>query len=235
MVLFCTVRAAFLTFFPLILVTFEIFIIMANNHIKFFNSSRCLNTLLSDKEAELLVYKVINRVKLKNVNAAQLSCSDLFEAGFKGLVKAATLFDKSREIAFSTFAYRLIHNEICNSSKQLVTKEKALTSCLRRDDEAGMSNIINLFPSGITADADLLLEELKQDIKRVLYNLLGDRDAEIVLQRFGIFGKEKSCEELAAELHLGGERIRQIVKSGILKIRENGAACKVLSKYRSAS
>lgn len=188
-------------------------------------------------EAECLIYQVINDIKAHSKYELRISTEDLFEAGFTGFVKATTLFDPSKGVKFSTFSYRLIHNEICNLGKQLRVKELTISSLQNKyiEDDDDKFCILDIYSSGETADGELTKEDLRQDLKRVLYAILGSRDAEILFSKFGFQGKEMTNKELSEDYNLCDERIRQVIDKGLQKVSANKTARAILSKYRLAA
>ncbi|MDD3419813.1 MAG: sigma-70 family RNA polymerase sigma factor [Candidatus Gastranaerophilales bacterium] len=65
-------------------------------------------------------------------------------------------------------------------------------------------------------------ELLTQDIEKIL-ELLTQREKDILIERFGIFGtKQKTLEELGNKMGFSKERIRQIEDIAIKKLRSNG-------------
>lgn len=207
---------------------------MTQNISTFFNSSKSLSFYMAEAEAESLICKVINDIKAHCKSELRVSTEDLFDAGFVGFVKATTLFDPSKGVKFSTFCYRLVHNEICNQGKLLSPRDFAFSSLLNRydDEDEDRVCILDIYSSGESADDELVREDLRDELKRVLYAILGSRDAEIIFGRFGLQGKELSNKELAIDFNLGAERVRQVIERGLEKVKADKAARTILSKYR---
>ena len=63
---------------------------------------------LAEDNMSLVKYAIIKRF-----GKEMLADEDLLQCGYLGLCKAALRFDPSRGVAFSTFAYRCICNEVC--------------------------------------------------------------------------------------------------------------------------
>jgi len=73
-----------------------------------------------------------------------------------------------------------------------------------------------------TTDAAMETESLRQDLEKMFAVLLNEREALILRQTYGLDGKEYSQEEIASQLGLTRERVRQIRERAINKIRRNG-------------
>lgn len=207
---------------------------MTQNISSFFNSSKRFSYYMSETELDSLIHKVINDIKAKSRYEYHISTDNLFEAGFVGFVKATTSFDPSMGAKFSTFCYRLIHNEICNRRNQLSTKELSISSLQGRyaDDEDDKVCILDIYSSGESADNELVREDLRYDLKRVLYAILGNRNAEIIFGRFGLQGKVLSNKELGKVYNLSDERVRQVIEKGLKAVFADETARTILCKYR---
>lgn len=210
---------------------------MISNISNFFNSSKSLSYFMSESEVNNLIFSVIRDIEAYNQYEFHIGTDDLFEAGFAGFVKATTTFDPSRGAKFTTFCHRLIRNEIYNRRKQLATKELSISSLQGRyaDDEDDKVCILDMYSSGESADDDLVREDLRHDLKRVFYAILGSRNAEIIFGRFGLQGKELSNKELGKVYNLTDERVRQVIEKGLKKVLADKTARAILSKYRLAA
>ena len=61
---------------------------------------------------------------------------------------------------------------------------------------------------------------LKEGINRAL-KVLNDREYKVITEFYGLEGQEeKSIKEIAVEMGLGDERVRQLRKSGIKKLQQ---------------
>ena len=73
-------------------------------------------------------------------------------------------------------------------------------------------------------------ESLNQFIQDLLKEVLSDREQQIVKESFGIGCQEKSLEEIANEMGMTRERIRQVKEKAIRKIKHSPAS-KILRQY----
>ena len=67
-------------------------------------------------------------------------------------------------------------------------------------------------------DAGLIDESMKTTLKTALESL-SERDAEVVRRSFGLNGEEESIDQIAVDMGLSRERIRQIREIALRKIR----------------
>ena len=65
------------------------------------------------------------------------------------------------------------------------------------------------------------IAEINETVQSVLCLLDRERDREVVISRFGLNGSRKTLEEIGQELGITRERVRQIEKAALLRIRIN--------------
>ncbi len=89
-----------------------------------------------------------------------------------------------------------------------------------KDDEAGC--LLDIVPNNNVdpLDQNLYESDLHKEIERILTKL-SYRDRDVLRMSFGLGMQPISNEEIARKFGIGGERVRQIIKSSIKKIREN--------------
>lgn len=89
-----------------------------------------------------------------------------------------------------------------------------------KSDEEG--TLLDVMPDDDVADVDekLQAESLKKEIERAL-GLLSEREKVIIRLFYGLAGKPWKLEDIALELELTRERVRQIKERSIRKLRHN--------------
>ncbi len=162
--------------------------------------------------------------------ARQYSCElldtdDLVSEGTIGIIKAAEKFDPGRGKPFVTFAAPYIRAAI-EAAIRRVTGEVTVKST----DEsipAGSRNNYTLLHvledrNAQRADAqmedDLLKEELEQRI-----HLLDERETAVIRRYFGLGSDRMTMAEIAGELDLKRERVRQIRNKALRKLHKASA------------
>lgn len=94
----------------------------------------------------------------------------------------------------------------------------SLESSIKDDEAACLLDIVpnkNVDP----LDKNLYESDLHKEIERILTKL-SYRDRDILRMSFGLGMQPIPNEEIARKFGIGGERVRQIIKSSIKKIRE---------------
>lgn len=154
---------------------------------------------------------------------------ELISEGNMGLLKAIDKFDETRDVKFISYAVWWIRQAMSDAIKKrnLInfvdidtersndTKfDKTFTSEDNDDEDEGIqfSNEENESYEEInSAQSDL--------VSRVLL-VLNEREREIIESYYGINGKEElTLNEMGEKYHLTSERVRQIKKQGLKKLR----------------
>ena len=145
-----------------------------------------------------LVKSIASRYKKERI-----PFEDLVQEGFLGLLEAKKRFDPSKKIKFSTYAFYWIKKKILEA----IQKEKiqSLNSIELNEEILESPNIKKTNESGglDISSIDRILSPLEQKIFR-LY-----------------FQQEKSLSQIAKELEIRRERVRQIKQLLLRKIKIN--------------
>ena len=99
-------------------------------------------------------------------------------------------------------------------------------------EEGEDNTMLDVMPSGEDSRTDRTVdyESMAQDVLEVLQRVLNQRETTIICTCFGIGCNELGLEEIADQLALTRERVRQIREKSIIKLRESGNV-KILMKY----
>lgn len=76
-------------------------------------------------------------------------------------------------------------------------------------------------PSGSRSDQLVERESLKSDLRKVLFQLLTNKEYIIISRTYGLNGQEESLAAVGTDMGLTRERVRQIREKAILKIRKS--------------
>ena len=127
---------------------------------------------------------------------------DLISIGSIGLIQSVMTFNKDRNIKLATYASRCIENEILMFLRKngKMKAEVSFDEPLNVDwdgNELLLSDILG-------TEENLIMKDLESDEeKRILYqavNNLNNREREIIVLRFGLFGQEELTQKQVAEL-----------------------------------
>lgn len=94
------------------------------------------------------------------------------------------------------------------------------------------NTMLDIMASGDDSRTDKMVdhESMAQELNAVLESVLNDRETTIIRECFGIGCNEMGLEEIATQLGLTRERVRQIREKSIAKLRKSGNV-RILMKY----
>ena len=98
------------------------------------------------------------------------------------------------------------------------------------EGDNSMAEMLTSDDSSSNSDSQLDRESMNQFINDLLKEVLNEREQSIIRESFGIGVMEKRLEEIADEMGMTRERIRQVKEKAIRKIKYSPAA-KILKEY----
>ena len=171
---------------------------------------------LIERNLRLVVY-IARRFENTGINI-----EDLISIGTIGLIKAINTYRSDKNIKLATYASRCIENEILMYLRKSVSQkgEVSLDEPLNTDwdgNELLLSDILG-------TDGDTVMRPIEEDVDRSLLtqaiNRLDQREREIIVLRFGLFGaKEQTQKEVADRLGISQSYISRLEKRIILRLK----------------
>lgn len=159
----------------------------------------------------------------KKFESTKINMEDLVSIGSMGLIKGVQTFKLDKNIKLATYASRCIENEILMYLRktQRVRQEVSLDEVLNVDNEGNEMVLADI----LSSDSLMALEEItKDEEERNLYkalNSLKEREREIMVLRFGLFGHEEMTQkEVADYLGISQSYISRLEKRIIDKMRQ---------------
>ena len=124
-----------------------------------------------------------------------------------------------------------LDEEVIEAAKDANGKATSIDAPLGNDDsDSTIGDTLSSDDSDYRSDSTVDRESLNQFIQDLLKEVLSDREQQIVKESFGIGCQEKSLEEIANEMGMTRERIRQVKEKAIRKIKHSPAS-KILRQY----
>lgn len=173
--------------------------------------------LLIERNLRLVVF-ISRRFENTGVNL-----EDLISIGTIGLIKAINTYRLDRNIKLATYASRCIENEILMYIRKISSQraEVSLDEPINMDydgNELLLSDILG-------TDEDMILRPLEDDVDlcvlRQAVKELPDREREIVVMRFGLYGHaELTQKEVAQLMGISQSYISRLEKRIMLKLRK---------------
>ena len=173
--------------------------------------------LLIEHNLRLVVY-IARRFENTGINL-----EDLISIGTIGLIKAIGTYRRDRNIKLATYASRCIENEILMHIRKIAGQkaEVSLDEPINMDydgNELLLSDILG-------TDEDMILRPMEDDVDlcvlRQALSELPEREREIVLMRYGLYGyKELTQKEVAQKLGISQSYISRLEKRIMLRLRK---------------
>ena len=179
--------------------------------------SEAAKQLLIEHNLRLVVY-IARRFENTGVNL-----EDLISIGTIGLIKAISTYRREKNIKLATYASRCIENEILMHIRKIAGQkaEVSLDEPINMDydgNELLLSDILG-------TEEDMILRPMEDDVDLCLLRQalqeLPQREREIVLMRYGLFGyKELTQKEVAQKMGISQSYISRLEKKIMLKLRK---------------
>ncbi len=173
--------------------------------------------LLIERNLRLVVF-ISRRFENTGVNL-----EDLISIGTIGLIKAISTYRLDKNIKLATYASRCIENEILMHIRKISSQktEVSLDEPINMDydgNELLLSDILG-------TDEDMILRPLEDDVDlcilRQAVKELPEREREIVVMRFGLYGhKELTQKEVAQYMGISQSYISRLEKRIMQKLRK---------------
>ncbi|MBP3305778.1 MAG: RNA polymerase sporulation sigma factor SigE [Oscillospiraceae bacterium] len=173
--------------------------------------------LLIEHNLRLVVY-IARRFENTGVNL-----EDLISIGTIGLIKAIGTYRRDKNIKLATYASRCIENEILMHIRK-ISGQKAEVSL---DEPINMDYDGNelLLSDILGTDEDMILRPMEDDVDlcvlRQALSELPEREREIVLMRYGLYGyQELTQKEVAQKLGISQSYISRLEKRIMLRLKK---------------
>jgi RNA polymerase sporulation-specific sigma factor len=148
---------------------------------------------------------------------------DLISIGTIGLIKAAESFDYTKSTRFATYAARCIENEILMffRAKKKSAGDIYFDEPVDIDKDGNQLTLID-----IIAEDDGIIDKIDLNIKsRQLYRFLGEcltkRELEIIVNRYGLYGKQPLTQrEVAKKLNISRSYVSRIEKKALEELKK---------------
>lgn len=127
---------------------------------------------------------------------------DLVSIGTIGLIKGINTYKMDKNIKLATYASRCIDNEILMYLRKNKKRrgEVSFEDSLSYDSEGNELHLEDI----LGTDSDVVTKQLEDEMdKKLLYeelNKLNNRDRQIMILRYGLYGKDEMTQKDVAEL-----------------------------------
>lgn len=173
--------------------------------------------------SELIVHnlRLVAHV-VKKYYTSNADTEELISIGTVGLIKAVSTFNNSKSTRFATYAAKCIDNEILMyfRSAKKSARDVYLDEPVDVDKDGNSMSLMD-----IIAEDDNMVDRIDTMIKsRQLYgfveNSLDDREREIILYRYGLYGKKPLTQrEVSEKLDISRSYVSRIEKKALEKLK----------------
>lgn len=147
---------------------------------------------------------------------------DLVSIGTIGLIKAVDTFKPDKNIKLSSYASRCIENEILmyfrNNKKS--SQDVSLNDTIDTDKDGNPLTLMDIMATDDNIADDIDTKIHIEKLSRYIEETLSDREKEVIVYRYGLFGKDILTQrELAHRLGISRSYISRIEKRALEKLR----------------
>ena len=159
----------------------------------------------------------------KKFESTRINLEDLISIGSMGLIKGVQTFKLEKNIKLATYASRCIENVILMYLRktQKSRQEYSLDEVLSIDSEGNEMVLGDVLSSNDELSLTKLTKE--EDIRNLYYSLekLNEREKQIVVMRFGLYGHEAMTQkDVADTLGISQSYISRLEKRIFEKMRQ---------------
>ncbi len=160
---------------------------------------------------------------VKKYSQSSAEQDELISIGTIGLIKAVSSFDYTKGAKFATYASRCIENEILMSFR--AAKKSAgdiyINEPVETDKDGNTMTLIDLIDDGVDIHEQVELTIRSKQLYRCLEQVLDSREAEIIIYRYGLYGKAPHTQnETAKKLGISRSYVSRIEKRAMEKLKK---------------
>lgn len=173
---------------------------------------------------EILILRNMRLVAhvVKKYQCPEYEQEELISIGTIGLIKAIATVDADKG-RLSTYAARCVENELLMyfRSRKKLTKEVSYYEPIGTDKEGNEISLLDVIESQDRSAFEIMT--VKEDTKKVyelIPSVLTDREREVLILRYGLYGGEEYTQrEVAEKMGISRSYISRIEKNAIEKLR----------------
>lgn len=155
--------------------------------------------------------------------SASNNTEDLVSIGTIGLIKAVDTFKCDAGAKFATYAAKCIQNEILMNfrSQKKRANEISIHETIDVDRDGNPLTYIDVISCDENMTDEIDREILSSKALHYVSTSLSERERQIIIMRFGLFGtKELTQREIAEKLCISRSYVSRIEKSALEKLKE---------------
>jgi len=147
---------------------------------------------------------------------------DLISIGTIGMIKGVSTYKPEKNVHLSTYLSRCIENEILMHFRRTkkMGGDVSLSDPIDGDGDGDALTLIDLLSIEDNMIDDIAAVETRDRLERYMREILTTREAEIIAQRYGLYGlPPRTQREVAAERNISRSYVSRIEKKALEKLR----------------
>ncbi len=160
---------------------------------------------------------------IKKYYTQSVDQDDLISIGTIGLIKGITSYKPEKNVKLATYAARCIENEILMyfRSRRKQQGEVSLSEALESDRDGNDLSLMDVVGVEDTMLEDLDARESGLKVRRLVEEVLTEREADVIRQRYGLGGaKPRTQREIAQIYGISRSYVSRIEKKALGKLEE---------------
>ena len=167
---------------------------------------------------------LVNKVIMDKIIYNIADYDDLFQVGCVGLIVAVNTFDESKNVKFSTYAYKVIHMEIFNYLKHNQKKKENIsldTTFLNKDNNDDLNLMSTVVDDRNGPEEIFIMKEEREIINKLLKKArMSDRNKFIILLYYGFYNNRVyTRKELASIFNISSTYVGKVIDNFLKEMR----------------
>jgi len=177
----------------------------------------------SNKAREVIIehnLRLVAHIARKYESKYELQ-EDLISIGTIGLIKACDTYTSSKGVRIATYAAKCIDNEILMylRSNKKTYKNISLFDSIGQDKDGSDITLIDIIPSNEEPIEDVIDLNDKIKVLKQFYNVLDEREMEILTLRYGLNNQKEHTQKQVAKLYnISRSYVSRIEKRALTKL-----------------
>ena len=158
---------------------------------------------------------------VKKFECDLLSTDDLISIGTIGLIKGIDSYNPDKNIKITTYIAKCAENEILMyfRANKRRNSDISLNNSIGVDKDGNEISLIDVIPSKDEELGDLILKNSNIEELMNSFDVLNEREKEIIIKRYGLFcSKEYTQKDIAKLLNISRSYVSRIEKRALLKL-----------------
>lgn len=158
---------------------------------------------------------------VKKYEDKDVTTDDLISIGTIGLIKGIDSYNPNKNIRITTYIAKCAENEILMyfRANKRRNSDISLNNSIGVDKDGNEISLIDVIPSKDEELSDLVLKNSNIEELMNSFNVLNEREKEIIIKRYGLNGTDEVTQkEIAKDLNISRSYVSRIEKRALTKL-----------------